>query len=59
MKSSTDQARDTEFAMLCDALKQMCPYEPLQQLLATNRDFPRDIEGYRAFIAEHADVVAQ
>jgi hypothetical protein len=59
MKSSTEQARDTKFAMLRDALKLGCPYQPLQALLNANPDFPADAVGYRAFIAEHADVIAE
>jgi hypothetical protein len=59
MKSSTDQARDTKLAMLCDAIKLGCPYEPLQALLADSPGFPTDLDGYRDFIAQHADVVAE
>jgi hypothetical protein len=59
MKSSTDQARDTKFAMLRDALKLGCPYQPLQALLNANPDFPTDPAGFREFIAEHADVIEE
>jgi hypothetical protein len=59
MKSSTDQARDTKLAMLCDALKLGCPYQPLQALLAAYPHFPTDMDGFRAFIAGHPSVLAE
>jgi hypothetical protein len=58
MKSSTEQARNTKFAMLRDALRLACPYLPLQTLLDANPDHPTDPEDYGRFIAAHPDVLA-
>jgi hypothetical protein len=59
MKSSTEQAKNTKFAMLRDALKLGCPYEPLQALLVAHPELPTDVEEYRAFVGEHPEVIAQ
>ena len=57
LKCNTTRSHELKYAMIQDALKLGCPYQPLQELLSNTEVLPETIEEYREFIKQHKDVL--
>jgi hypothetical protein len=59
LRSPTSRAQQLKQAMLKDALRLGCPYQPIQQLISTTPDVPKGLDEFRSFMEAHQDVVRE
>jgi hypothetical protein len=59
LKSPTPRAQQLKQAMLKDALRLGCPYQPIQQLISATPDVPNGLNEFRSFMDAHKGVIRE
>jgi hypothetical protein len=59
LKCNCEKSHDLKLAMVRDAIRLACPYQPIQELIRNTEQLPADFREYRQFLQENQSVLTE